>query len=83
MIYIFYISSLLNVWENIQCDEENDGENEPSETITLPESEDPYGGPNCICSCHQNDDEMYSSRTRHCIPCGTKVKYLINPFKSS
>lgn len=61
-------------WETIQCDEDNlDEENNTYETIALPEVEDPYGGPNCICKCHKIDDEMYASRARHCIPCGTKV----------
>lgn len=65
---------MMNVFETIQCEEENyDSENEPYETITLPESEDPYGGPNCICDCHKTEDEVYSNRNRHCIPCGTKV----------
>lgn len=64
----------MNVWENVQCDEENlSEEKEPYESITLPDTEDPYGGPNCICGCHKNEDEMYASRARHCIPCGTKV----------
>lgn len=66
-------------WEEINCDdgEEIEDNDKLFETLTLPEVEDPYGGPNCICKCHKIDNEMYKSRNRHCIPCGTKVIYIL------
>ncbi|KAJ8942700.1 hypothetical protein NQ318_023432 [Aromia moschata] len=42
------------------------------ETITVPDVEDKYGGPSCICNCHQIEDPEFKSRYRHCIRCGTK-----------
>lgn len=44
------------------------------ESVIVPEVEDPYGGPNCVCDCHKSDEEAFKSRQRHCIPCGTKVR---------
>lgn len=45
------------------------------ETITIPDVEDPYGGLNCICECHNThpEDDTYKTRQKHCTPCGTKV----------
>lgn len=54
-------------------------DNSGYETIIVPEVEDPYGGPNCSCNCHNVDDAAFKSRTRHCVPCGTKV---INCFST-
>ncbi|XP_072389073.1 uncharacterized protein mute isoform X1 [Diabrotica undecimpunctata] len=49
----------------------NDDE-EPFETITVPDVEDRYGGITCICSCHEIEDVEFKSRIRHCSRCGTK-----------
>ncbi|XP_028155473.1 uncharacterized protein LOC114349332 isoform X2 [Diabrotica virgifera virgifera] len=49
----------------------NDDE-EPFETITVPDVEDKYGGITCICSCHEIEDVEFKSRIRHCSRCGTK-----------
>lgn len=49
-------------------------ENTPYEMITVPDSEDPYGGPGCKCSCHETeDDHAFKVRAQHCVPCGRKV----------
>ncbi|XP_017777244.1 PREDICTED: uncharacterized protein LOC108563156 [Nicrophorus vespilloides] len=42
------------------------------EMITIPDVEDPYGGPTCICQCHNVEDQIFKSRSKHCVPCGTK-----------
>lgn len=46
------------------------------ENIELPMSvsqEDPYGGDNCKCDCHNADDSSNRNTNEHCISCGTKV----------
>lgn len=50
------------------------GENdELYETFVVPNTEDKYGGPNCICHCHRIEDNEYKSRLKHCNSCGLKV----------
>lgn len=48
-------------------------ENCPYEMITVPDSEDPYGGLSCICTCHDTEDPSFKARAQHCVPCGRKV----------
>lgn len=72
-------SDTLQVGKGIDGNLGKGGANEDmTETIVLPDVEDPYGGPNCICDCHKthNDDEAFKTRARHCIPCGTKVIFI-------
>ncbi|GJQ82884.1 hypothetical protein Trydic_g19327, partial [Trypoxylus dichotomus] len=67
--------SLLNgTWENVEVGKDNtfNSKEDVYETIIVPEVEDPFGGPNCICTCHNVEDQAFKSRSRHCIPCGTK-----------
>ncbi|CAH1164288.1 unnamed protein product [Phaedon cochleariae] len=45
---------------------------EEFETVTVPDVEDKYGGPTCICTCHEIEDPEFQSRYRHCFKCGTK-----------
>ncbi|XP_014608168.1 PREDICTED: uncharacterized protein LOC106788938 [Polistes canadensis] len=45
------------------------------ENIELPISvsqEDPYGGDNCKCDCHNTDDSTNKNISEHCISCGTR-----------
>lgn len=65
-------------WENIEVGKDStfNTKEDVYETIVVPEVDDPYGGPNCICSCHNVEDQAFKSRSRHCIPCGTKVYRL-------
>ncbi|XP_076652630.1 gon-4 like protein muscle wasted isoform X2 [Halictus rubicundus] len=45
------------------------------ENIELPLSgtqEDPYGGENCRCNCHNEDDSICKSISEHCVSCGTR-----------
>lgn len=35
--------------------------------------EDPYGGENCKCDCHNTDDPNFKSNSEHCVSCGTRV----------
>lgn len=62
-------------WETIELGKDstvpNNGE-DIFETIIVPEIDDPYGGTNCICSCHDTNDSDLKSRLKHCVPCGTK-----------
>jgi hypothetical protein len=44
------------------------------ETVVLPDTEDPYGGPTCICTCHNVENPQFNSRTQHCKKCGLKVE---------
>lgn len=57
-------------------DSEHSGEEEPFERIEIPpEIDDHYGGENCQCCCHSTmTDPAFISRTKHCQPCGMKVK---------
>ncbi|KRT82144.1 hypothetical protein AMK59_3771 [Oryctes borbonicus] len=67
--------SLLNgTWENVEVGKNTtfNTKEDVYETIVVPEVEDPYGGPNCICTCHNVEDQAFKSRSRHCVPCGTK-----------
>lgn len=47
------------------------------ETFVVPNTEDKYGGPNCICHCHRIEDNEYKSRLKHCNSCGLKVENLL------
>ncbi|CAH1126559.1 unnamed protein product [Ceutorhynchus assimilis] len=42
------------------------------ETFVVPNTEDKYGGQNCICHCHKIEDNEYKSRYKHCNTCGLK-----------
>ncbi|XP_076630672.1 gon-4 like protein muscle wasted isoform X2 [Colletes latitarsis] len=45
------------------------------ENIELPmlaSQEDPYGGENCRCNCHNDDDSSYKTISEHCVSCGTR-----------
>ncbi|XP_076751273.1 gon-4 like protein muscle wasted [Xylocopa sonorina] len=45
------------------------------ENIELPvlaSQEDPYGGENCKCNCHNNDDSACKNISEHCVSCGTR-----------
>ncbi|XP_015180544.1 PREDICTED: uncharacterized protein LOC107068544 isoform X2 [Polistes dominula] len=45
------------------------------ENIELPISvsqEDPYGGDNCKCDCHNTDESTNKNISEHCISCGTR-----------
>ncbi|XP_076177842.1 gon-4 like protein muscle wasted isoform X2 [Ptiloglossa arizonensis] len=45
------------------------------ENIELPmlaSQEDPYGGENCRCNCHNNDDSTFKNISEHCVSCGTR-----------
>ncbi|XP_046423902.1 GON-4-like protein [Neodiprion fabricii] len=45
------------------------------ENIEIPVSnshEDPYGGDNCKCECHNLDGHNLKSRSEHCVSCGTR-----------
>ncbi|CAK9806587.1 GON-4-like protein [Anthophora quadrimaculata] len=45
------------------------------ENIELPilaSQEDPYGGENCRCSCHNGDDSTCKNSSEHCVSCGTR-----------
>ena len=59
-------------WEVVDLNVEPKSDLEIFETVTLPEVEDPYGGPNCKCDCHEVDDGMFQNRNRHCVNCGLK-----------
>ncbi|VEN34224.1 unnamed protein product [Callosobruchus maculatus] len=67
-------SLLEGPYETIDIDREIDKTNseEPYEVIKVPEGEDKYGCPSCICSCHEIEDPEFKTRYRHCIKCGTK-----------
>ncbi|XP_025269827.1 uncharacterized protein LOC105249161 isoform X1 [Camponotus floridanus] len=52
-------------------------ENAPElyENIELPTAsyqEDPYGGENCKCDCHNIDDPNLKNNSEHCVSCGTR-----------
>lgn len=60
-------------WEMIELGKDSSVPNTGEfETIIVPEVDDPYGGINCICSCHETDSTDLKSRLKHCVPCGTK-----------
>ncbi|XP_063919248.1 uncharacterized protein LOC135134483 isoform X2 [Zophobas morio] len=42
------------------------------ETVTFPDTDDPYGGSNCICPCHNVENVQFKSRSHHCKQCGLK-----------
>ncbi|KAL1513123.1 hypothetical protein ABEB36_002583 [Hypothenemus hampei] len=42
------------------------------DTFVVPNTEDKYGGQNCICHCHKIEDKEYKSRYKHCNLCGLK-----------
>ncbi|PBC30988.1 GON-4 protein [Apis cerana cerana] len=45
------------------------------ENIELPVlslQEDPYGGENCKCNCHNGDETTCKNISEHCISCGTR-----------
>ncbi|XP_020294217.1 uncharacterized protein LOC109859914, partial [Pseudomyrmex gracilis] len=58
--------------KNVTCTENS---LELYENIELPTKtchEDPYGGENCKCDCHNTDDPNLKTNTEHCISCGTR-----------
>ncbi|XP_071861191.1 gon-4 like protein muscle wasted [Bombus fervidus] len=45
------------------------------ENIELPvlsSQEDPYGGENCKCSCHNDEESTSKNISEHCVSCGTR-----------
>jgi len=53
-------------------------ENAPElyENIELPTiayQDDPYGGENCKCDCHNTDEANLKNNSEHCVSCGTRV----------
>lgn len=45
------------------------------ENVELPglvSQEDPYGGENCKCNCHNSDDSTFKNTSEHCVSCGTR-----------
>ncbi|KZC04254.1 GON-4-like protein [Dufourea novaeangliae] len=72
-----------NMFENLTCpvgphDKHKvytEDASELYENIELPVSgsqEDPYGGENCRCNCHNGDDSICKSIPEHCVSCGTR-----------
>lgn len=55
------------------------------ENVEIPVStshEDPYGGDNCKCECHNLDDHNLKSRSEHCVSCGTRVCRILKFYPS-
>lgn len=53
------------------------------ENIELPVlslQEDPYGGENCKCNCHNGDETTCKNISEHCISCGTRVCHIFSYF---
>lgn len=53
-----------------------EGAPELYENIDLPvlaSQQDPYGGENCRCNCHNGDDSTCKNISEHCVSCGTRV----------
>lgn len=72
----YFFSLLEGFYENIDLKKElSTPDDEAYETMTLPDTEDKYGGQSCICNCHHIEDPEFKSRFRHCIRCGTKVSF--------
>ena len=44
------------------------------ELPVLTTQEDPYGGDNCKCNCHDVADPKLKTTTEHCASCGTRVR---------
>lgn len=42
------------------------------EKFVVPNTEDKYGGVNCVCHCHKIEDNEYKSRYKHCNSCGLR-----------
>lgn len=63
-----YTENALELYENIEL---------PTATC----QEDPYGGENCKCNCHNADEANLKNNSEHCVSCGTRVcivwQYLI------
>ncbi|XP_044264202.1 uncharacterized protein LOC123011021 [Tribolium madens] len=60
-------------------------DSEICETVVLPDMDDPYGGSSCICSCHNDENLQFKTRSQHCKNCGLKFiqgKIFINTGKS-
>ncbi|XP_063239206.1 uncharacterized protein LOC134540413 [Bacillus rossius redtenbacheri] len=65
--------SMMTEFESVQCCDDGESEEELFETVDVPDrADDPYGGGNCCCPCHDSGDEKYRARVLHCIPCGTR-----------
>ncbi|KAK3908687.1 GON-4-like protein [Frankliniella fusca] len=68
--------SKMTDFAQLNCDDvdsEHSGEEDLYESIEIPEeNDDPYGGENCQCCCHNSTDASYSNRSKHCDPCGMK-----------
>lgn len=53
------------------------------ENIELPVlsfQEDPYGGENCKCSCHNDEESTSKNISEHCVSCGTRVCFFLFIF---
>jgi hypothetical protein len=55
-----YSENALELYENI-------------ELTTATYQEDPYGGENCKCDCHNSDEANLKNNSEHCVSCGTRV----------
>lgn len=67
--------------KNVTCN--NQSGMELYENIELPiiaYQEDPYGGDNCKCDCHNVDDPSVKINSDHCISCGTRVRVSSDTF---
>lgn len=94
-IYIFILCCSLfapQFFENITCPVGPHDKSKSStldlpdlyENIELPVStnqEDPYGGENCKCNCHDATDSKLKSGNEHCASCGTRVSKNSHFFK--
>ncbi|XP_039304892.1 uncharacterized protein LOC105207486 isoform X4 [Solenopsis invicta] len=54
-----YSENALELYENIEL---------PTATY----QEDPYGGENCKCDCHNSDEASLKNNSEHCVSCGTR-----------
>lgn len=65
-------------FEEINLDDS--GENEDKDTsfeeIELLDMEEAYGTKRCVCGCHDDGDDTYRKRKKHCYKCCLTVKSL-------
>ncbi|XP_008195801.2 uncharacterized protein mute [Tribolium castaneum] len=60
-------------------------DSEICETVVFPDTDDPYGGHSCVCTCHNGENLQFKTRSQHCNNCGLKFiqgKIFINNGKS-
>lgn len=84
MFHIFTSLLVPHMFENMTCPlgpyDKNtiytENASELYENIELPTAtcqEDPYGGENCKCDCHNTDEGNLKNNSEHCVSCGTRV----------